>query len=216
MPSGYPGVIYVNTTVIAYNPSGVKKAGIPKPTSLQTLTKPAWHGKFSVDPSAVNWYDSLVVSMGHDKALALLKKLGANAPRLVESHTQALTQVQGGEPLATATAYGYLAARYQRKTPSQVAFVNPSPLPSSLNLVDVIKNAPHPAAARLFTDWCVSKAGQQAIVDVTNHVSIRTDVKNDTAVWNPAQWQPAYGKANITAKAYNSEVAEMKSALGSP
>ncbi len=216
LPEGYEGVVYAVTTVIAYNPSVVKQKGLPAPTSWEDLTKPAWKGQFSIDPGAVNWYDSLVKQMGHDKALALLKGLGDNKPVFVESHTQALTQVEAGEPAGAATAYGYKASKERKKSPTDVEFVNSNPLPSSLTLIDVVKNAPHQAAARLFVDWMVSKEGQEAVVDVTNHTSIRPDVKNDSAVWDEQKWQPAWGEPNLSSTEYNKELDEMKSALRAP
>lgn len=216
LPKGYQGVVYANTTVVAYNPTVVKQKGLPVPKTWEDLTNPKWKGQFSLDPTAVNWYDSLIKSMGHDKAKTLLQKLGANSPVFVESHTQALTQVQSGEPAAAATAYGYKAASLKKKTPDQVEFSNANPLPASLNLTDVVKNAPHPAAARLFDDWIVSKAGQTAVVDVTNHTSIRDDVKNDATVWNESTWKPAWGDPNLNSKSYNSELSEMKTALNAP
>ena len=194
MPKGYEGIVYIVTTVIAYNPTVVKQKGLPAPTSWEDLTNPAWKGQFSIDPGAVNWYDSLVKGMGHDKALALLKRLGDNKPVFVESHTQALTQVQAGEPAAAATAYGYKASSLKKKTPDTVEFVNSNPLPASLTLIDVVKDAPHPAAARLFEDWMVSKDGQKAVVDVTNHTSIRPDVKNDPSVWDEAEVAAGLGR----------------------
>jgi iron(III) transport system substrate-binding protein len=216
LPVGYEGVVYAVTTVVAYNPTVVKQKHLPVPTSWEDLTKPAWKGQFSIDPGAVNWYDSLVQSMGHDKALALLKALGANKPVFVESHTQALTDVQAGEPAGAATAYGYKASSLKQKTPGQIEFVNSNPLPASLTLVDVVKNAPHPAAARVFEDWIVSKAGQQAVVDVTNHTSIRPDVTNDPAVWDETKWPAAWGKPNLSSTEYNTELGELKSALNAP
>lgn len=216
LPTGYEGIVYVVTTVVAYNPDIVKQKGLPIPTGWQDLTNPAWKGQFSIDPGAVNWYDSLVQGMGHDAALNLLKGLGANKPVFVESHTQALTQVQAGEPAGAATAYGYKASSLKKKNAKTVEFVNSAQLPSSLTLIDVVKNAPHPAAARLFEDWMVSQEGQQAVVDVTNHTSIRPDVKNDTAVWDPAKWTPAWGQPNLPAKTYNDELNEMKTALQAP
>lgn len=216
MPKGYEGIVYIVTTVIAYNPTVLKQKGLPAPTSWQDLTNPAWKGQFSIDPGAVNWYDSLVKGMGHDQALALLKGLGANKPVFVESHTQALTNVQAGEPAGAATAYGYKASSMKKDTPNTVEFVNSNPLPASLTLIDVVANAPHPAAARLFEDWMVSQAGQQAVVTVTNHTSIRTDVQNDPAVWDETKWPAAWGDPNLPAADYNKELAEMKSALQAP
>jgi iron(III) transport system substrate-binding protein len=216
LPTGYEGVVYAVTTVIAYNPTVLKQDKLPVPTSWQDLTKPVYKGKFSIDPTAVNWYDSLVKSMGASKALALLKGLGNNAPVSVESHTDALTDVGAGEPVIAATGYGYKASSMKQDTPKTVEFFNANPLPSSLTLVDVVKNAPHPAAARLFEDWIVSKAGQEAVVSTTNHTSIRPDVKNDPAVWDPSKWTPAWGQPNLPAATYNSELNDLKTALHAP
>jgi iron(III) transport system substrate-binding protein len=216
LPQGYQGVVYVVTTVVAYNPTVVKQKGLPVPTSWQDLTKPQWKGQFSIDPGAVNWYDSLIKEMGHDKALALVKALGNNKPVFVESHTQAITQVQAGEPAGAATAYGYKAASLKKKTPQSVEFMNANPLPASLTLIDVVKNAPHPAAARLFDDWMTSKQGQLAIVSITNHTSVRDDVGNNPKVWDESKWTPAWGDPNLSGAQYNQELSEMKSALQAP
>jgi len=216
LPKGYEGVVYANTTPIAWNPTIVAQKHLPVPTGIETFTDPKWKGQFSIDPSAINWYDSLIKSMGHDKALALVKKLGDNDPVFVESHTEALTDVQSGEPAGAATIYGYKAASMKKDTPKQVEFLNYTPLPSSLNLTDVVANAPHPAAARLFDDWLVSQQGQQAIVDETNHTSIRADVKNDPTVWDEKKWPAAWGDPMLASSAYNSELAEYQQALHAP
>lgn len=216
LPKGYQSIVYANTTVLAWNPTIVKQKGLPVPTSLQTFTQPAWKGKFSIDPTAVNWYDSLVKIMGHSQALALVQKLGNNAPVLVESHTQALTDVQAGEPAGAVTAYGYKASSLKKKTPTELEYLNPNPLPSSLNLIDVVANDPHPAAARLFLTWMDSKAGQTAVVAQTNHTSLRDDVTNDAKVWDPAKWTPTWGNPMLPPSTYNSELTELGQALHAP
>ena len=213
MPKGYCGNVYVVTTVIVYNPDALQRLHLQPPKTLQDLTQPQWKGKFSMDPSAVNLFEGLINTMGHDKALALLQQLGDNQPKLVESHTLALTQVEAGEPPASASAYGYKSAKEARKNPNKVAFVNPNPLPTSLTPIDIARNAPHPAAAALFINWMTSQEGQQAVIDVTNHTSLRTDVKNDTSVWDPQKWPPAWGDANLSPDKYNQYASEMKSAL---
>ena len=216
LPEGYEGVVYVNTTPVAWNPTVVERKHLPVPTGIETFADPAWKGQFSIDPSAINWYDSLVQAEGHDKALDLVKRLGDNDPVFVESHTEALTNVQSGEPAGAATIYGYKAASMKEDTPKQVEFLNYTPLPASLNLTDVVANAPHPAAAHLFDDWLVSKPGQQAIVEETNHVSIREDVTNDATVWDEKKWPVAWGKPMLDSADYNSELAEFQKALHAP
>lgn len=214
MPAGYCGNVYVVTTVVVYNPGALNKLGLQPPKSFADLADPKWKGHFSMDAGAVNLYEGLINVMGHDKALALLRQLGQNQPKLVSSHTLALTQVEAGEPAASASAYGYKAASEQQKNPGRVAFVNPNPLPTSFTPIDVARNAPHPAAAALFINWMVSQEGQQAIVDTTDHTSLRPDVKNDPKVWDPTKWPPAWGMASLSADQYNQYAKEMKSALG--
>jgi iron(III) transport system substrate-binding protein len=216
LPKGYQSIVYANTTVLAWNPTIVKQKGLPVPTSLQTFTQPAWKGKFSIDPTAVNWYDSLIKIMGHSQALALVQKLGNNAPVLVESHTQALTDVQAGEPAGAVTAYGYKASSLKKKTPTELDYLNPNPLPSSLNLIDVVANDPHPAAARLFVTWMDSQPGQSAVIAQTNHTSLRDDVTNDPKVWDPAKWSPTWGNPMLPPATYNSELSELGQALHAP
>lgn len=214
MQKGYTAVIYVVTTVIAWNPTALKQAGLTAPTSWQDLTKPQWKGKFSIDPGAVNWYDALIQQMGHAKALALIQALGKNKPKLVTSHTEAITQVEAGEPIASATTYGYKSSSESKKNPSQITFVNTDPLPASLTLIDLAKNPPHPAAAELFEDWMMSQAGQQEVVNQTNHTSLRSDVTNDPKVWNTSTWPAVWGTPLMTNTTYNSEVKEMDQAFG--
>jgi iron(III) transport system substrate-binding protein len=146
--------------------------------------------------------------------LSLLRRLGANQPKLVESHTLALTQVEAGEPVASASAYGYKASSEKRKDAGKVEFVNPQPLPTSFTPIDIARNDPHPAAAALFINWITSQAGQQVVIDVTNHTSLRTDVKNDQTVWDPQKWTPAWGSASLSGTKYNQYANEMKQALG--
>lgn len=213
LPDGYQNVDAVLTTAIAYNPTALKRRGLSPPTSLADFTRPEWKGRFSVDPEAVNWYESLISSMGHDKAHRLLTALGDNSPVLTESHTLALTQVRSGEPMATVTAYGYLVANYAKQTPDSVAIRNTDPLPASPDLIELVKKAPHPSAAKLFMDWLLSPDGQRAIGTVSNRISLRTDVKVDATAWNPAKWKPAWSQPSLPTDRFNSYSSELRTAL---
>jgi iron(III) transport system substrate-binding protein len=213
LPDGYGNVVYVNTSAIAYNPQALQAEHLPVPRSLEDLTAPAWKGRFSIDPNAINWYEGVISALGHDKALALVKALGNNEPRLAESHTQSLTDVQAGEPVAAINAYGYKAASLAKETPERMAFSNTDPLPSAAVLAELAKNAPHPAAAKLFIDWIMSKDGQQEVVDVSNHVSLSESAQNDASVWDPRYWKPAWSTPVISADTYDHLLEEYQEAL---
>jgi iron(III) transport system substrate-binding protein len=213
LPTGYGNAVYILTSAIAYNPSGVRAQHLQPPTSIEDLTKPQWKGRFSIDPSAINWYESLISAMGHAKALRLVQELGDNSPRLVESHTQSLTEVQSGEPLASVNAYAYKAASLAKKTPDRMAFANTDPQPAAAALAEIARNAPHPAAAKLFMDWIMSAKGQDSVVSITNHTSLSPSAANDASVWNPAKWKPAWSMPVITADTYDRYLAEYQKAL---
>jgi iron(III) transport system substrate-binding protein len=213
LPPGFQSVTYINTTVIADNPKEVQKLGLTPPTTWSDLTDPAWKGHFSIDPESLNWYQSLIAEMGHDKALALVTALGNNSPVLVPNHTLAVTQVQSGEQAATATAYSHKVVELADDLPGSITFANSSPLPADLTLTDVAKNPPHPAAAQVFDDWLASKAGQAALVDKTAKISLRTDVDNDPRLWDPTKWPAAYADPLVSPSDYNSELTEFDAAL---
>lgn len=216
LPSGYEGVMLANVEGIAYNPTAVAAAHLAPPTSLQDFTQPQWRGKFSIDTGALELYQSLIAAMGHTAALNLVKALGNNDPSLVQSHSQALTQVEAGSPIATATAYGADGSSAQQKTPSQLTFVMLNPAPTSVALMDIVKNAPHLAAAKVFIDWYESQAGQQAMVTATGNISLRSDANDNPTIWNPQKWTPALASVSVTQDQYNSLLTEFHAALHVP
>jgi iron(III) transport system substrate-binding protein len=215
LPSGYHGVLYGVTNVISYNPQALKKLNLSPPTSWQDLTKPEWKGHFSMNPLDVGWYMAMIKEMGHSAAKQLVTDLGNNGPRIVTSHTLADTQVVSGEPAATANAYGYDAAHFVSTDPGKIVFFNGNPLPVEVVLVDLAKNAPHPAAAKIFDDWLESQEGQQTIADATNEVSLRSDVKNNPTVWNPSKWPPVFSPPTATPDEYNTDLKEYQVATHS-
>lgn len=213
LPEGFRGVAFANTTVIAYDPSAVKEAGLVPPTGWEDLTDPAWKGRFSINPESADWYQCLIESMGHDEALKLVKALGDNEPRLTSNATQELVDLQAGATLAAGTAFGPKANQYAEKDPERIAFVNSNPVPTILMLTSLAKNAPHPSAAKLFQGWLLSKAGQAVTVDALGKISVRDDVENHAKVWDPSKWEPVIADLSKSPEDQNADAAELRSAL---
>lgn len=182
-PNGYWTSLYMNTTVLAWNPQRVAADHLTPPRSANDLTAPAWNGKFGIDSGALNWY--LGVLKADKNGPDLMRKLAANKPIFVAGHTEAVTTLETGEYDATPTAYGYLAAA-EKAAGKPVDFLNPRPLLVTLNPAGLAKNAPHPNAARLLLGWLLSRDGQQFLArEGGGEISSRTDVKNDARTWNP-------------------------------
>lgn len=214
VPKGYQSVAFVTTRAVAYNPKTLQAKGIPTPTSLEDLTKPAWKGNFAMTPHGADLYTCLIAAMGEAKAKDLLERLGANKPRLVESNSQAITLVQAGEP-AAAISYGTYAAPAKAKTPGSLDFFNLNPLLTVPYFQVLAKKSPDPAAARLFINWWGGKEGQDAMIKASGFTSIRDDVQNDPTVWNPSKWPPVFAPM-LSMDEYNKKLAEYSKALNVP
>lgn len=181
-PHGWWSVIYNVTTVIAWNPQKLREHGLRPPASVADLAKPEWKGRIGLNADALNWYVALSQTGPH--AADIVRGIAANAPLLTTTHTGTVTQLEAGEFDVTPTAYGYLAQR-EKDAGRPVDYLNPLPqvvYPDSLALV---KNAPHPNAARVLVEWLLSKDAQQTIADASGRSSLRPDVTGDRRVFDP-------------------------------
>ena len=139
-PNGFWTNLYLNTTVIAWNPQRLAADHLKPPTSFADFAKPEWKGKFGFDTGALNWYMGILQTDRHGGA-DLAKRIADNAPVKTDGHTQTVSQLEAGEFDATPTAYGYMA--YQEKSAGMpVDFRNPSPLFVTLTPVGLAKRAP--------------------------------------------------------------------------
>jgi iron(III) transport system substrate-binding protein len=207
-PKGFWVAFFTDTTVVAWNPDRLKADGLKPPTSLADLTKPEWKGKLGIDGSAFNWYQGVLATQ--KSAPDLLKKIADNKPLVTSGHTATITQLVNGEFDATPTAYGYMAER-ARLAGRPIEFFSPSPVPVGLELVAILKNAPHPNAARVVVDWLLSKRAQQFFAD-DGRTPTRLDVKSDLRVFNAKM--PFYVMPAPARDEYNGLVSGYKALLG--
>jgi iron(III) transport system substrate-binding protein len=208
-PNGYWTALYNDTTVIAWNPKKLEADHLKPPASLADLAKPEWRGKIGLDATAYNWYQGLT-ELGPD-AQTLLKAIAANHPLITQGHTNTVMQLEAGEFDVTPTAYGYLADKDHRAGLA-VDFLNPRPLLVGLTPVGLVKNAPHPNAARVLLDGLLSREGQNAIVELSGRPSARTDVNNNPKVLNARM--PVHIIKAPNPSEYNALVAQYKALLG--
>lgn len=211
---GFSSVAFVTTRSVAYNPATLEEKGIDVPTSIEDLTRPEWRENFATTPHGVDIYTGLIEAYGEERAAELLQALGDNQPRLVESNSQSITQVQTGD-IAAAITYGTYASPAKQSDPSSLDFFNTDPLLTTTYFQALAAQAPNPAAARLFLNWFGSAEGQQAMVDESGFTSIRSDVENDPAVWNPDEWEPAFVSL-LSLDEYNEQLEQYRAAMSVP
>lgn len=160
--NGVAGVSAIFENGISYNTNMVKKSDLPK--TYADLANPKWKGK--------------LICYDPNKALAgaffwgmMIKKYGATVTKQVAQNcgeNQWYSSFQPGEaalaagaaPINTLAASSEVATVQQAGGP--VAFYTPDVATGAENVIGVVNHSPDPAAAKLFTYWAFSMAGQKA------------------------------------------------------
>ncbi len=184
-PDGYWTSIFLNTEAIAYNPKKLQEFGLKPPTGWWDFTKPQWRGRFGIFVGSYEWYAAMKRKYGERGGNDLMKALAANQPRLLNTHAVGVTMVAAGDLAGVPNIYAYQAEQERRKG-AAIAIVNPDPTIVELHCVGIVKNAPHPNAARLLERWMLSKETQDWIASLNGlgRIAARKDADNDPMIWN--------------------------------
>jgi iron(III) transport system substrate-binding protein len=172
---------------IAYNPTLVTSAEAPK-TWLEAMD-PKWTESISVKVSNsglqhVEWY-VLRQLYGND----FWQKLAPLKPHAFDSYVQQFDRLVNGQDKVALTAQysGYLILKGKG---APVEFVYPPDgLVATAEPWGVIKEAPHPEAAKLFLDWFLGVPGQTANAQALFYNSLRADVPPPPGGVNASQFK---------------------------
>ncbi len=180
-PAGYKdthsALVSLFPHTITYNTNLVKGADVP--TGWQSLLQDKWRGKILMadprnSPTLMEWAMLMHDTYGAD----YLKRLAALKPRVVASTLPGTQMVAAGEaafvlPNLRMVSYSLI----EKNAP--LDDVTPSPNSGLESILAISAQAKHPAAARLLTNFILSKAGQEvSSVHVTygprNHPRLRS------------------------------------------
>jgi ABC-type Fe3+ transport system substrate-binding protein len=134
------------------------------------LLNPKWKGKiaWSNEPSSGSplYVGSVLQTMGEDKGVAFLRALAAQDPVNVDATNRAiLDQVILGQYAIALSIFNHHAVVSAKKG-APVKWLKVEPIPAPFHCIGLVKNAPHPNAARLLIDFLLSEQGQRAFADV--------------------------------------------------
>lgn len=149
-----------NFFTIGYNTNLVKPEEIPK--SYEDLVNPRWVGRVGIEAGDVDWFAALVKHMGEQKGLAYFRKLAEQKPQIRSGHTLMAELVASGEIPLVATIYNHNMERLKEKG-APVDWKALDPTFGRPNAIGVARNAPHPHAGLLFTDFLLSREGQELL-----------------------------------------------------
>ena len=171
---------------INFNHQLLKASEAPK--TWEELVDPKWKGKFGMANPGIH-VTTLQFVLNLDKLIGpkwvkVVEGWAKNDPRVGRSLADTIQPLTSGE---VQVALGYIKDKYQY--PGPIEYVRMNKYLSSLSFVAINRQAPHPNAARLFTDFFVGPEAQTIFGNYGEYVfhpeadhKFKKDVKDDQIV----------------------------------
>src|SRR6266702_2592801 len=132
--------------VMGYNTDLVKREELP--ATYGDLLQPQWAGRITIEGTDVLWFAAVAKAMGEDKGVAYFRRLAAMRPEIRHGHIH--------------TAYNNNIETLKSKG-APVEWKPLQPACGQAAAIGVSRYAPHPHAALLFTEFVLSKEGQEIL-----------------------------------------------------
>jgi len=148
----------INTTLVSREQA---------PKTYHDLLDQRWRGKMAWNPGsiagAIGFVGATLMSMGEPRGTDYLKALSAQRIVNIEASSRAiLDQVIAGEyPMGLMMFNHHTVISAQKGAPSD--WIKLEPVPVALDAVAILKDAPHPNAAKLLVDFLTSEDGQRVL-----------------------------------------------------
>jgi len=170
IPGTYPGhkewaVAQITMFVLAYNPRLVKKEDLPQ--RYKDLLDPKWKGKLGVESTDYDWFHVVTQSLGGEAGLALFRQIKQRNDASVRTgHSLLANLVAAGEVPLALNVYQYKAVQLKRSG-APLDWVILPPALAYATAAGVMRDAPHPHAARLFYEYLLAD-GQKVMASLDN------------------------------------------------
>src|SRR5882724_2435760 len=161
---GYHYGLRATVNVIAYNTKAVSAAEAPR--TWKDLLDPKWKGKLvTAHPGYSGVIATHVLALVHLHGWDYFKQLAQSKLMLVQSAVDPAGVVASGERLVAVNGGDYYYYQMKKKgNPIEVVYPKEG-VPLVVSPTAIASFAPHPAAARLFTDFTFSRELQQVMAD---------------------------------------------------
>ncbi len=177
----------LNYYVVAYNTNKIKREDLPK--HLEGFTDPKWKGKIGLEATDADWMATVIKKLGVERGTKLFEKLAEQKPDVRKSHILLAEMVGIGEVPVALTVYNTEVESLKRRG-GPIDWAPVEPVVAKAVAIAVTKNAPHPHAALLFSEFVLSPEGQELFnamgrvptsLKVKTNMSISPFVMLDTA-----------------------------------
>jgi iron(III) transport system substrate-binding protein len=161
---------YWNALLLYVFTPGINTTLVPKdraPRTYQDLLDPQWKGKMAWNPSsiagALGFVGNILISKGDERGMDYLRALAGQKIVNVEASARAiLDQVIAGEYAIGLMSFNHhTVISAQKGAPTD--WLKLEPVPVAFDAAGILKDAPHPNAARLLIEFLTSDEGQVAL-----------------------------------------------------
>ena len=151
-------------SVMAHNPKIVSEKDAPK--TWKDLLNPKWNGKLvTAHPGYSGIIMTHVLALVNQYGWDYFRDLAKNKLHLVQSANDPAGVVASGErPIGVNGAEYYYYKMLKQGNPLKIVYPTDG-VPLVVSPVAIAKDAPHPNAAKLFTEFIFSKESQQLLAD---------------------------------------------------
>ena len=173
---GYYYGLRATVNVIAYNTKAVAAADAPK--TWKDLLDPKWKGKMvTAHPGYSGVISTHVLALVNLYGWDYFKQLAQNKLMLVQSAVDPSGVVASGERLVAVDGGEYTFYQIKKKgNPVEIVYPKDG-VPLVVSPTAIMSFAPHPNAAKLFTDFTFSREVQQVMADseglYTGHPAVK-------------------------------------------
>ncbi len=196
--SGLWYAVHVGYMGIGYNKNRVsdEDEAVLQTKGWDALTDPRWKGRCGTTAAGSGGstyaYNYMFMKTLKDRyGTPFLRKWAANKPDIYISKPPLLDRLAAGQyAIADEAASSDMEQLYLKGAP--VRWVYPDPTPTIVTGQIISAHAPHPNAARLYTEWAFSHDGQTAWLKYESGGTIRPDVvdprETDKQAWFKEAW----------------------------
>lgn len=171
-PNGYWTAFNVFYLTVACNTRLVPEGDAPH--SFDDLLSPQWRGQIAFPAELApqgppGFIFNVISTLGEAEGMDYLRRFASQQPVLIRASRRAvLDQLISGEHRVAVMVYNHhVAASAAMGAP--VRWLRVEPLLAVPTLISILKDAPHPNAARLLAEFILSRDGQQVLAD-TDHL----------------------------------------------
>ena len=179
-PTIVPGYLYpigAGLMAITYNTAKIKPEDAPK--TWKDLADPKWQGKLALSHPAFSGFDAAWVTvMAKQSGWPYFESLAKNKPLVQRSTFDALTALNSGERLLATMPDGMAMDSIAKGNPLGIVY----PADGSvliLGFTAILKNAPQPNMARLFTEFLLGLEHAKIVAAARYH-SVRPEIVTET------------------------------------